>query len=140
MPVVSWPAAPDGAYWIDVALGNREFPFLIDLGLIDQKQLIGFAIEQRVFDHLRQQGEFSHFFTTDLLDAGGRITRRNNGRTNAQLLSSLTRQRIGPSVALYVARGSPGVPNRVGVAFFHHLTNCRVIWNLDQRTWSIEYP
>jgi hypothetical protein len=43
-------------------------------------------------------------------------------------------------VYLYALRGAPGVPSRVGVEFFHHLTGCRVIWDLDRRNWGVEYP
>jgi hypothetical protein len=32
------------------------------------------------------------------------------------------------------------VPDRVGVVLFHHLTGCRVDWNLGQRIWCIDCP
>jgi hypothetical protein len=34
----------------------------------------------------------------------------------------------------------PGIPDRVGMAFFHRLNGCKVIWDLDKREWCIEYP
>jgi hypothetical protein len=41
---------------------------------------------------------------------------------------------------LHALRGAPGVPDRVGVVFFHRLHGCRVLWELDSRTWCVEYP
>jgi len=41
---------------------------------------------------------------------------------------------------LHVCRGVEGVPNRVGVVFFHRLAGCRVHWELDSRNWRVEVP
>jgi hypothetical protein len=41
---------------------------------------------------------------------------------------------------VYVIRGKPGVPDRVGVVFFHRLKGCRVLWDLDAQSWCVEYP
>ena len=32
------------------------------------------------------------------------------------------------------------IPSRVGVVFFHKLSGCRVDWELDARSWCLEYP
>jgi hypothetical protein len=62
------------------------------------------------------------------------------GSLDAQLFCPKTRKPVGPIVHLFTFRGVPGVPSRVGVAFFHRLKSCKVLWNLDQRNWNIEYP
>ena len=38
---------------------------------------------------------------------------------------------------IHVARGVAGVPSRVGLAFFHKLSGCRVVWDCPAKTWSI---
>jgi hypothetical protein len=63
-----------------------------------------------------------------------------SGETNAQLIDPITRQPVGNPVVTWVLRGTKGVISRVGVVFFHHLTGCRVDWDLDTRNWCIEYP
>lgn len=140
MPQACWQAASDGTYWLDLAIGNLELTLLIDLGMIDQLQRIGFAVEATVYDQLKQSGAFRHFSTGLRLDASGNVSRRKSGLTTAQLLCPVTRNRIGPAVDLYVSQGAPGVPHRVGLVFFHALTGCRVTWDLSQRIWCIEFP
>jgi hypothetical protein len=140
MPRATWQAASDGAYWIDVAVGSRELTALIDLGLIDSTERVGVSVQPAVFDQMRQAGEFTDFFDSFRLDASGGVTRKQNGQATAQLICPITRQRIGPSVTLYVARGAPAIPDRVGIVFFHFLAACHVFWHLDQRLWCIDYP
>jgi hypothetical protein len=113
---------------------------MIDLGLVDASARVGFSLEPTHYDQIKQAGEFGQFFTDFRLDASGSITSRENGSLSAQLIHPLTRQRIGPSVMLYAARGAVLVPNRVGVVFFHHLSSCRVLWDLAKRQWCLEYP
>ena len=62
MPQASWQAAPDGAYWIDVAVGSHELLALIDLGMIDRTERVGGSVEPALFDQIRQAGEFTDFF------------------------------------------------------------------------------
>jgi len=140
MPQACWPAASDGTYWLDIAIGNLELTLLIDLGMIDQLQRIGFAVEAAVYAQLKQSGTFRHFSQSLRLDASGNVSRRPAGLTTAQLICPITRSRIGPPVDLYVSQGAPGVPHRVGLVFFHALTGCRVQWDLTKREWCIEFP
>jgi hypothetical protein len=140
MPRVSWQARSDGLYWIDIALGSRHFSLMIDTGLVDPKHQVGFSIEPGLYDLLKKAGQFSGFAVHSQVDASGRVSRVRSGLLNAQLISPITHLPFGPAVRAYVARGSPGVPSRVGVVFFHLLKGCQVNWNLDQRVWSIDYP
>jgi hypothetical protein len=131
MPRVSWQSRSDGLYWIDIALGSRHFSLMIDIGLVDPKHQVGFSIEPQLFDLLRKSGELSGFFVHSLLDASGKVSRVRSGLLAAQLISPITQLPVGPRVHLHAVRGSPGVPNRVGVG-------CQVNWDLDKRTWSID--
>jgi hypothetical protein len=140
MPQACWQAASDGTYWLDLAIGNHELTLLIDLGMIDHQQRIGFAVEATIYDQLKQSGAFRHSIHSLRLDASGNVSRRAAGLTTAQLICPISRSRIGPQVDLYVSRGAPGVPHRVGLVFFHALAGCRVQWNFDKREWCIEFP
>lgn len=140
MPQACWHADSQGLYWIDVALGSRELLLMVDLGLVDRGNRIGLSVEPALYDQFDQAGKLTRFFTDSRLDASGTITTRQNGLITAQLIHPVSRQGIGPRVQLYTARGLPGIPNRVGVVFFHHLSRCRVLWDLDSRTWCIEHP
>lgn len=63
-----------------------------------------------------------------------------SGQTTAQLLDPTTRQPIGPHMSIEVFRGDSRVPSRVGVVFFHRRAGCRVFWDLEKRSWGVEYP
>lgn len=140
MAQVSWKGTADGRYQIDVALGGLEVPLMIDLGLIDPGDQVGFSIEPGLYDQLKQAGAFGLLRTYSRIDASGQISQTESGLVSSQLICPTTRQRVGPRVQLYVLRGKPGVPDRVGVVFFHRLAGCRVLWDLDTRTWCIDYP
>jgi hypothetical protein len=135
-----WPATWEGHYWIDVALGPLEVRVMIDIGLVDPLHQQGFEIEPGIFDQLKRTGQFTRLADRSRRDASGRTVRTENGRATAQLLDPATRQRVGPKVDVNVSRGAPHVPSRAGVVFFHKLTGCRVLWDLDSRTWCVEYP
>ena len=60
--------------------------------------------------------------------------------SNVQLIDPQSQNAVGPMVHVYVYRGAAGVPDRVGIAFFHLLKGCKVLWDLVQRSWCIEYP
>jgi hypothetical protein len=140
MADVSWQAAPDGRYWIDVALGGHVARVMIDLGLVDPLQAVGFELDPSLYDHLKQAGLLSRFQYRFRRDANAKISGSESGHIDAQLVDPSTKQRIGPVVSLHVCRGVAGVPSRVGVVFFHQLIGCRVVWVLDSRTWRIECP
>jgi hypothetical protein len=140
MGIACWPAARDGRYWIDVALGNLELPLVVDTGLSDTRHWLGFQVDPAIYDQLKRTGQFVHIDHRTWRDASGRSTRTEAGLTSAQLIDPVSRRRVGPVVRVYVNRGAPKVPNRVGLAFFHRLHGCRVLWELDSRTWCVEYP
>jgi hypothetical protein len=140
MPEISWKATPEGRYWIDVVVAGRPLQAMVDAGLVDPRLRVGYELEANIYDQLRWPGRFSLFRFRSRRDAGGRVSRSETGLTTTQLLSPSSGQPVGPVTRTYVSRGLPGLPNRVGVVFFHQLTACRVAWDLDGRMWSIEYP
>ena len=140
MARVSWRAAPDHRYWIDVALGNRELSVMLDLGLVDPLGRIGFEVDPGEYDALKQTGQLSRFRRRARRDASGQLSWSESGLVLTQLVSPLTRQRVGPAPHVYVSRGVSGVPSRVGVVFFHALAGCQIIWDLDQQLWQFDYP
>jgi hypothetical protein len=135
-----WQAGPDGLYWIDVGLGNHKYSLMIDLGLVDPKDRVAFCLEPLLYNQLKMTGQLSRYLHQTYRDARGTISLTESGLIAAQLICPTTRLPVGPSLQLHVMHGSPRVPNRVGVVFFHHLKNCRVSWNLDNRTWCVDYP
>jgi hypothetical protein len=140
MPQVSWKAAANHRYWIDVTLGNRVLCVMVDVGLVDHRGQVGFEVDPVLFRELRQASQFTHILWRSRRDASARVAFSPTGLLTARLHCPVQRQPVGPAVPIYVSRGAPGVPSRVGVVFFHRLQGCRVIWDLDQRTWSVEYP
>ncbi len=88
----------------------------------------------------REPGGFSDCQAKGRLTADGRMGFTEIGSLDAQLFCPQTQSPVGPIVHLYAYRGAPGVPDRVGVAFFHLLKGCKVLWDLDKRLWDIEYP
>lgn len=137
---VDWLAAADGRYWIDVTISDQPVRVMIDLGLIDPMNAVGFEVDPDLYDQMKHAGSLSRFQVRFRRDASGQVTASESGVTNAQLRNSSTNSGIGPMVQLHVCRGAPGVPSRVGVVFFHRLTGCRVVWNLDRRSWRVECP
>src|SRR5262245_33314335 len=140
MPSVRWSANPRGEYWIDVNPGGRPLQVLIDTGLIDRQGQIGFSIDEALYDSIKQGGGFTNHQMHARLTADGQISLTESGALDAQLMCPQTRTPVGPIVHISVFRGAAGVPNRVGVVFFHLLRGCKVFWDLDQRDWRIDYP
>jgi hypothetical protein len=140
MGFVSWQASVTGHYWIDVAVGNQDLRWMVDTGLVDPLNRVGFDLEPSVYDQLKVSGQFQRIQYRNYHDASGGLVQRESGLITAQLIDPHSHQRLGPVVATFVARGFPGVPSRVGLVFFHGLKGCRVIWNLERKTWDIEYP
>jgi hypothetical protein len=135
-----WKAAGNGKYWIDIALGNQVLPWMLDLGLVDSQHWVGFEFEPPLFDRLKLAGQMVLAGRQKRRDASGRTVHQECGLTSAQLIDPLSRQGVGPKVAIKVSRGFPGIPSRVGVVFFHRLVGCQVVWDLDNRVWCVEYP
>ncbi len=140
MPQAVWQADAGGRYWIDVALAGRQLRVMIDLGLVDPLHQVAFEIDPALYDALNRAGALSQFVQRSRRDASGRLSAYDAGRLTAQLFEPLTRQRIGPQVSVFAARGVAGVPGRVGVVFFHRLTGCRALWTFDQQLWTIDCP
>ena len=140
MPQVGWSANSRGEYWLDVDLGGLPITVLVDSGLIDSNGQVGFSIVPSLYDQIKRSGGFQHHQTHSRLTADGTISHTESGSLDARLLCPLTRATVGPAVTCYVFRGAAGVPDRVGIAFFHLLKGCKVQWDLDRRIWCIEYP
>src|SRR5262245_31047379 len=121
MGQVCWQATAQGRYWIDIELGNQELHLMVDLGLTDSLHRVGFEVDPSVYDQLQQDGQFADIETRAWRDASGRSQMTQSGLARARLIDPVTRQRVGPVVRLYANRGTPGVPSRVGVEFFHSL-------------------
>jgi hypothetical protein len=113
---------------------------MIDLGLLDLKHKVGFAVDPAVYDLLQRAGQVARSQPRRRRDASGHWSVTVAGIVTAQLIDPATQQRIGPVVRLHALRGVPGVPSWVGVVFFHRLHGCRVLWELNSRTWCVEYP
>lgn len=136
---ISWQATPSGAYWIDIVVGHLPLRLMVDTGLTDPRNQLGFALDPSTFDQLKQGLQLARFRTRVSRDASGRHAIVEAAETTAQLFDAETDQHAGPIVRLFVSRGMMGVPSRVGIPFFHHLKNCRVEWDLNAQAWSIEY-
>ncbi len=139
MSQLCWTAHPDGSYWIDALIGNQKLPAMVDLALIDPSHLMGASLEPAIYDRLEISGEFPRQHARRSRDASGRYVTIDTALTTIQLLEPKTRNPAGPIVHIYVGRGAPAIPSRVGVAFFHRFSGGRVIWDLKVRTWSIEF-
>src|SRR5205823_14800494 len=109
-------------------------------GLVDVQRRVGAEIDPALYDRLKRAGDLSAFRRRRRLDASGGWVVNEAARTAARLLDPVSRTPVGPPVQMDVMRGSPGVPSRVGVEFFHRLTGCRVVWDLDAHLWCVEYP
>lgn len=140
MGQITYAVAPTGAYFIDVQIGTFEVRVMVDLGLTDPAGQIGFALAPDVFDRLEQARQLSRFRGRISRDASGQYSTIESAESTACPLDPASRQPVGPRARIFVSRGAVRVPNRVGVAFFHQLRGCRVIWELDSRIWRIEYP
>lgn len=137
---ICWQATSDGRYWIDLALGACDTRSMIDTGLVDPLDRIGFELDPTLWDQLQQAGDLSDFQTRERRGASGNRFVVASGLVMAQLIDLGSRQRVGPLAALHASRGALGLPQRVGLSFFHRLNGCKVAWDLDCRTWCIEYP
>jgi len=86
MPQVCWQANVSGYYWIDVELARHKCRCMVDLGLVDPLDQIGFAIVPSLYDRLVRAGRLSHFRWRFHNDASGHSLRLQSGMAQAQLL------------------------------------------------------
>jgi hypothetical protein len=140
MPQAQWQAGSDGRYWIGLDLAGRDARVVIDLGLTDVANRVGFEIDPVLYDSLDRAGALSHCVRRVKRDASGQRSVYDTGLLTARLIEPLTRQRIGSQISAFAGRGVAGLPNYVGVVFFHRLAGCRGAWEFDQRTWTIDCP
>src|SRR4051794_34236959 len=129
MMVLTWHCTADGRYWIDVAVGSVDCRLMVDTGIVDPRDQVGLEIDPAIYDRLKQTGQFSHYMRRSRRDASGIVRVFEIGQTTAQLIDPVGRVRVGPVADVYVLRGAAGVPDRVGLVFFHRLTGCRVNWD-----------
>jgi hypothetical protein len=113
---------------------------MVDTGLVDPQGQVAFEIEPALFDLLEQSGQLLVAGLRSRFDSSGRHVSLKVGFVMARLLDPATGSPIGPTARCLAFRGSPGVPSRVGVVFFHLLTGCRADWNFDHRLWCVECP
>lgn len=139
MDRISWRAAPQGVYWIDVLVGDFPMCLMVDTGLCDPRNELGIALDPTVYDRLKQERKLSRIRTRVSRDASGRHAASEVAETSAQLYDVANSRPVGPAVRLFVSRGIAKVPSRVGVPFFHHLKGCTVEWNLENQRWSIQF-
>jgi hypothetical protein len=140
MPRACWSPAPNGRYRIDVRLGSLDLLLMLDTGLVDAQRRVGFEIDPALYNRLKQTGDLTAFRKRMRRDAGGGWLVSEVAQAAARLLQPASQTPVGPPVQMGVMCGAPGVPSRVGVEFFHRLTGCRVVWDLDARLWCVEYP
>jgi hypothetical protein len=140
MTRVCWSPAANGRYRIDVRLGRLDLLLMLDTGLVDAQDRVGFEINPALYDQLKLAGTLTAFRQRKRFDASGGTVVSEAARVTAQLLDPGPKTPVGPAVQVDVMRGAPGVPSRVGVAFFHRLTACRADWDFDNRLWCVECP
>lgn len=144
MPRLCWNANASGRYVIDVMLGGLIFKVMIDTGVVSTNISggvpMGFELDRADFDLLHHAGRLSAHRKVLRRDASGHQIWIDSAETASQLFDQNARSAAGPTVRMRLSRGMPGVISRVGAEFFHHLTACRVHWDLDAREWCVEYP
>jgi hypothetical protein len=94
---------------------------MIDLGLINPLDQVAFELDPVRYDALKQAGALAQFVLRWRRDASGRLAAYDTAMLTAQVVEPAARQRIGPPVSVFAARGAPGLANRLGVVFFHRL-------------------
>jgi hypothetical protein len=113
---------------------------MIDTGLTDTAGQVAFDLHPALFDLLDQSGRLLAAGIRRRRDASGRNVRLRAAFVAAELLDPTTGVSVGPRIQCMAVRNYANAPSRVGVVFFHRLTGCRVVWELDTRTWCVEYP
>ncbi len=140
MTRVCWPATPAERYEIDLVLGVSPLRLMVDTGLVDATGQVAFDLEAADYDAIDAVGHVLKGGWSVRYDASGRKSQMPVGFVRAHLFDPVTRTTIGPFVSVLAAKNVPGVPSRVGVAFFHALAGYRVDWDLSARLWCVECP
>ena len=139
MPRICWQATSDGRYWIDIALGAYDTKLMVDTGVIDPRQRVAFELEPALYDLLVQRNQIKPRGAKRRRDSSGILVSLDCGEVISQLIDPVSGLRVGPVVVADVVRTFPRVPNRVGVVFFHLLTDCSVQWDLNSWQWCVDY-
>jgi hypothetical protein len=140
MGQITWQAAVDGRYWIDVAVGSLDLLCLLDTGLIDPLDRLAFELEPDEYDKLLGNGDLQYPEYRTRRDASGNLIATQAGFTEVYLIDPVTRVRVGSRLGVYVSRGTSGVPSRVGIVFCHRLVGCQANWDLGLRRLVLTYP
>ena len=140
MTRVCWPAAANGGYWLDIALGTFPSRMMLDTGIVDPQGRVAFDLDPALFDVLEQFGQLLAAGSRTRHDASGNFVSLKTGFVSARLLNPATGIPFGPTVRCLTLRNFANVVSRVGVVFFHHLTGCRADWDFDNRRWCVECP
>ena len=114
--VLTWPATSRGDYVLDVLIGGVSVTTMIDTGLVDPAQWVGFELAPTVFDRLQGAGLLKQMATRTRRDAGGQKSLMKVGMASTVLARPATTEPAGPEVEVFVARSTEGLPNRVGLA------------------------
>ena len=137
---LTWLATARGDYVIDVMIGGLAASTMVDSGLVDPAQLVGFELVPALFNQLQEAGLLKELATRTRRDAGGRMSVMRVGKISAFLARPNTAEAAGPEVELFVACSPEGLPSRVGLVFFHRLVDCVVVWDCSARTWTVRLP
>jgi hypothetical protein len=97
---MSWLAAADGRYWIDVFIDAQPLRVMIDLGRVDPRHDVRLELERTVYDQLKAGGWLTRFQNRFRRDANGRICGSESGFTSVQLFDPIASQVVGPVVAV----------------------------------------
>ncbi len=95
---LAWQAVADGRYWIDVEIGGEPVRVMIDLGLVDPRDSVGFEVEPSIYNKLNQRGQLSKYQYRFRWDANAQSAGSESGQVAAQLINPQTGQAIGSGV------------------------------------------
>ena len=134
--VLTWPAV-QGHYSIDVTIGGIAVSAMVDTGLIDPMQQVGFELPPDLFERLVHSNLLRDITSRTRRDASGRKTQMYVGTAEVRLTSPETAIPVGPEIVVSVARSFVGLPARVGLEFFHQLPGCQVLWDCVAQLWTV---
>jgi hypothetical protein len=103
-----WAAGADGRYWIDVVLGGYNVAVLVDLGLTDPLDQVGFEVDPAVYSSIQQFSGFSRTTKRSRRDASGLVSSFSTGLTTAQLACPVMHLPVGPAVQVFVCCAPAG--------------------------------
>ena len=96
MPLLQWSAAPDGRYWIDVLVGSHALRVMVDLGLVDPLDRVGFELDHSAYQRLKQSGCLTRFDRRPRRDASGRVSWSESGLGSASCWTLFPKRLTAP--------------------------------------------